>query len=57
MTDAASFLLPTVLAAAAGALLSFGYQGTALFFALGAVIVSIATATSVIVRHMRTDAD
>jgi hypothetical protein len=57
MSNLSNFLLPSVLAAAAGVLLSFGYAGAALFFGLGALILSIETGTSAILRQMKTNAD
>jgi|KBSSwiS6_1023812.scaffolds.fasta_scaffold468142_1 hypothetical protein len=57
MSNASNFVLPSALAAAAGALLSFGYLGVALFFGLGSLIVAIAVGSGEIARQIGSKAD
>lgn len=57
MRNGSNFVLPSILAAAAGALLSLGYDGVALFFGLGSLIGAIAAGSSEIARQIATKVD
>jgi len=57
MRNGLTFVLPTILAAAAGALFYLGYEGVALFFRPGSLIVAIAPSSSEIAGKIATGAD
>jgi hypothetical protein len=57
MRNGLNFVLPSLLAAAAGTLLSLGYEGFALFLGLGSLIVAISTASAQIAQQLATKTD